>query len=508
MSFSYQEGQVFSDKLTLLAPLQQDSLGETWLATDAERHARVSWRVFYQPLTPERQSALAQRINLVHPLIHSSIARTFELGREGETDYLVSEYHKGSAFDLNADLTSVWPLIQQLIAALIYAESLGFADGNLRPDRLLVSDEQILTIQFFGLDLPLDAEDPQMAYLSPNIQAGGVASPSDDVFSLGQLLCRLITGETHNPSSDPLSASLQSISVPKALVPLLASMLDPDPVRRPALRQVEEHLSTIMDPRQQQIIIEPGFQRPTLDEGASITQHTDGQTVSTRTAILGFGVILLTALLLFTLIPAPDIADPNSASPSSANPSSVPAKDALADHRQATGTSNYSDSPPEDEKLAPWEMAKTENAKHRGKTIAEDIIRLQLSLEEKGVQIWSPITYEESLNLAAKADDLYRSEAYVEALAGYEAAYTILSETITRLPAVLQNNLDLGTKALAEGDHEAAISAFTIVTTIEPENTVAQASLLRAENLQSVVALTTRAAALEYENQLEEALTL
>jgi serine/threonine protein kinase len=83
-------------------------------------------------------------------------------------------------------------------------------------------------------------------YAAPEVQAGGVHTTASDVFTLGLLLYRLLTGARPFPpwGGEPTPARKVCPACPAGLEQLLGTMLDADPRKRPTLAWVQETLES------------------------------------------------------------------------------------------------------------------------------------------------------------------------------------------------------------------------------------------------------------------------
>jgi serine/threonine protein kinase len=81
-------------------------------------------------------------------------------------------------------------------------------------------------------------------YTAPEVKAGGAFTPASDVFALGLLLFRLLTGlQPFGPRrSEAVPARKLCPACPPGLEVLLVRMLNPDPRYRPTLAAVQEML--------------------------------------------------------------------------------------------------------------------------------------------------------------------------------------------------------------------------------------------------------------------------
>ena len=88
-----------------------------------------------------------------------------------------------------------------------------------------------------------------MDYAAPEVRAGAPFTVASDVFALGLMLYRLLTGKRPFP---PQGGELVPVhdrcpSCPESLADALQSMLDPDPNTRPSLAQVRDMLELARD---------------------------------------------------------------------------------------------------------------------------------------------------------------------------------------------------------------------------------------------------------------------
>lgn len=109
-----------------------------------------------------------------------------------------------------------------------------------------------------GLARPEDDSPTSSRYAAPE-QLSGQSSTKSDVFSLGLILCELITGSVPEPEVAPspdklkgVNASIDAILTKKLtgyadLSQLVWSMLDLDPQHRPSMTKVEEDLISFSD---------------------------------------------------------------------------------------------------------------------------------------------------------------------------------------------------------------------------------------------------------------------
>ncbi len=196
--------------------------------------------------------------------------------------------------------------------------------------------------------------------------------------------------------------------------------------------------------------------------------------MSASAAFIGFAILILLAGGVLFLLPERQPAR----NAIDQRPAPQPPPSAQAGPRPAAG-------PPE---MAPVEIARLERLKEEGKELGNELVRLQVRLEDSGVQIWAAEKYKEITAQSTRGDSLFRDGKYEEAIDVYESVIAALEQLRDNIDAIEARNLEAGKQALEDGEPRRAIEAYTVLTTIDPDNRTYAAGLERAENLEEVLA--------------------
>lgn len=530
MKLSFKEGQTFSDRLTMVTRLSENEQAETWLAIDSEKNERVSIKLFKQPLNESVANEIKTAVAIQKDLYHPNIARTYECGSHEGIDYLISQLpeimspgRKNSDnlnfFDASQHLSSAYECIKKILDALEYAHSLDLADGHLRPQKILITAQNEPVIIEFGLPVPIPEGSEDWNYISPQVREGHSADKSDDIYSIGQLLHWLVAKRFWNQND---SIFQSDIPVADSLVALITKMLSPVPYKRPDnISTVKELLDQSLNPVSSKNIIEPIFSRTTeasvhpdlsyVSDGSSQKPVFERKTIKASSALLAIGLLIIFSgtFFYFVSLVQTDIKDGSKPIVTIAGiEQSADVSDSGVVPANRVPANRAPDKEQADESPAPYELAKLQHAKEESKKTADNLIRYQLKLEAKGVQVWAAREYQQTMLLAQEGDDLYRNGDYLAALKKYNSSMELLGQIENSMHSVLSSHQIMGDNSLKKGDHQSAIEAFTIVTTIIPEDTLAKSKLERAENLNAVVELTSQATTYEYQNMLSKALEL
>lgn len=139
----------------------------------------------------------------IRQLNHPNIAANTDVGEKSGLPYIVTRAIE-KAQPLAAKLDQPWAvdaaadLVMQTGQALEHAYNKGLVHGALTPDNIAVRDDGRITVTDFGLNEMLEMVGAQVRqagspFLAPERQAGSLADPRADVYSLAAILYSLLT---------------------------------------------------------------------------------------------------------------------------------------------------------------------------------------------------------------------------------------------------------------------------------------------------------------------------
>jgi len=213
----------------IVAPLGAGGMGEVYRARDARLGRDVAIKVLPQHLSsqPEVRARFEREAKMVSSLAHPNICVLYDVGREGETDFLVMELIEGGtlAERLKRGALPAAELLRlgtQIADALDRAHRAGVIHRDLKPGNIMLTRSGAKLMDF-GLSratglagsasgsgqttTPL-SQSPTIAqaltaegtllgtfqYMSPEQLEGGEADARSDIWALGCVLYEMATG--------------------------------------------------------------------------------------------------------------------------------------------------------------------------------------------------------------------------------------------------------------------------------------------------------------------------
>jgi Tol biopolymer transport system component len=206
----------------IVAPLGAGGMGEVYRARDTRLGRDVAVKVLPELFArdPDRLVRFEREARAASALSDPHIVAVYDVGREGETNYFVSELVEGS--DLRTRLETgglptkkALELAEQIASGLAAAHEKGIVHRDLKPENILITKSGAAKIADFGLAKLTDPADTgvselptsdghhtsagivmgTVSYMSPEQARGSAVDFRSDQFSFGSILYEMLTGK-------------------------------------------------------------------------------------------------------------------------------------------------------------------------------------------------------------------------------------------------------------------------------------------------------------------------
>jgi parallel beta-helix repeat protein len=254
------EGTEIAGRYVLETMLGHGGMGEVWQARDRQLRRPVAVKVMQERVADTRRFEREARISA--RLQHPGITVVHDFGIHDGLPFIVMELLRGH--DLKFELSMspaglppdrVIPLAIQAAEALQAAHDSHVVHRDLKPANLFLQDNGLLKICDFGIAWAADVTEGLTSpdyiigsaqYMSPEQCEGRPVDRRSDLYSLGCVLCALLTGQPPFPHGEPLAIMYQHRhtspegprvrrpDVPEDLDRLVLSLLAKAPDQRPA----------------------------------------------------------------------------------------------------------------------------------------------------------------------------------------------------------------------------------------------------------------------------------
>lgn len=266
-----------SDRYRLKQKIASGGMGEIWAADDLLLDREVALKI----VSPENTSQAGpandcyQRFEhesrIVATLQHPGIPPVYDLARLPDgRPFLAMKLVVGQTLrgclEVECDRSGEWYLetFLQICQTLAFAHDRGITHRDLKPENIMVGQFGETQVMDWGIaEAHREPTDEPMArrivgtpsYMSPEQALGLRCSPRSDVYSLGLILCEILTGVRGNRESNTietlrqamqgprkkLKQSLRDMDVDEQLVDIAMRCIEFEPTRRP------EHAGVLSD---------------------------------------------------------------------------------------------------------------------------------------------------------------------------------------------------------------------------------------------------------------------
>ncbi len=232
----------------------------------------------------------------------------------------------------------------------------------------------------------------------------------------------------------------------------------------------------------------------TASPGRGAGTSTRGSHVRARVMWTGLAMLIALAAFVFLLLP--------DAVPTSDNGSTTVAQGTRTSPPGSSAAGPQAQDAPE---LAPWQTAQILRQKEAAEAVTEQFVRLQMELEDAGVERWGAERFGQAVVLAQEGDGQFSQRDFEAAAASYEKGLGLLRALDQDTDSILREALSTGQQALQAYDATAARDAFELALALEPDNLAAKQGLARAQHTEEVAQMVALAKQHEDRGELEAA---
>ncbi|MBX7171662.1 MAG: protein kinase [Pyrinomonadaceae bacterium] len=219
------EGTIIN-QYKIISPIGKGGMGEVFLAQDTKLNRKVAIKFLNEEFSKDtdKLNRFIQEAKAVSALNHPNILTVHEIGENGDSNYIVTEFIEGKTLreqlspKKTNSLNSILKIGVQVAEALTTAHQAGIIHRDIKPENIMIRQDGYAKVLDFGLaklteqkptDESIDLEDttkgliktnPGMvmgtvSYMSPEQARGKETDARTDIWSLGVVLYEMLSGK-------------------------------------------------------------------------------------------------------------------------------------------------------------------------------------------------------------------------------------------------------------------------------------------------------------------------
>ena len=258
----FSSGSFFGPRYRIESLLGEGGMGKVYKAEDGELRRTVALKMVRPELSsdPNSMDRLKQEILLASRVSHKNILRIHDLGDVGGLKFISMAYvdgkdlHQIIAAEGKLPVPRAIRITRQLCLALDAAHTEGVIHRDLKPQNVLVDQEDQVYVSDFGLAKTLEVHASMLTaagevsgtprYMSPEQVEANTVDHRSDLYSLGLILYEMVTADLPFESDSVMQAMYQRVTqnpknpkavnpdLPDYLVNIIMRCLEKDPAQR------------------------------------------------------------------------------------------------------------------------------------------------------------------------------------------------------------------------------------------------------------------------------------
>jgi serine/threonine protein kinase len=250
----------FGERYELIRRIGAGGMGEVWLAHDEQLADRpVAIKIMHQRMLPNEGDVerFEREMRFAAMMDHPNIVTVYTTGTCDDAPFMVMEYLRGNDLEKalpGGDAEQIAGMGRDICTGLAYAHRKGVLHRDIKPSNLFLCESGQVKITDFGLARAVGGSNltttgvlvGTFAFMPPERWRGDPPAFSNDIWAVGCVLYRLISGRLPRVLPDPAdyaAAALRGDPIPDLrdiseapdwLTSPVMAMLAADPVSRPA----------------------------------------------------------------------------------------------------------------------------------------------------------------------------------------------------------------------------------------------------------------------------------
>ena len=225
-----QQGRIIAERYEIIEKIGSGGMSVVYRAKDLKLDRYVTFKVLRAEHL-ENEAFIRRFIveaRAVASLNHPNIVNVYDVGQEGDINYIVMEFIDGvtlkelivkkAPFD-NVETLGV---AIQIASALSHAHKSGIVHRDIKPQNVLVTASGTVKVTDFGIARSINAQTQTISgstmgsvhYFSPEQAKGGYVDDKSDLYSLGIVMFEMATGALPYDGEESVAVALMHVNDP------------------------------------------------------------------------------------------------------------------------------------------------------------------------------------------------------------------------------------------------------------------------------------------------------
>ena len=277
-------GTNLAGRYDVLELLGSGGMGAVYRVLDRELDELVALKVIRSDLADDREmiERFRSEVRLARRVTHANVARTFELGRSGDTLYCTMELVEGESLAAHLRrrgrlaLPEAATIATAVCDAAIAAHAAGVIHRDIKPQNILLATNGRIVVTDFGIaslaidDAGIEGTPP---YMAPEQLLGAPPAPAIDVYAIGVVFYEMLVGE---PAFGGELAAI--LAAKQAREHVDASSVGPGAaalIARATMRDVSARIASAIALRDELAVWAQARPQPAAVEARALRQHAN-----------------------------------------------------------------------------------------------------------------------------------------------------------------------------------------------------------------------------------------
>ncbi len=222
--------RIIAGRYELLEKIGDGGMAVVYKAKDKLLNRFVAVKILKPEFTKDAKfiESFRKESHAAASLNHPNIVSVYDVGREGNINYIVMELIEGTTLSEMIYNSAPMPykqvvnLASQIAAGLAVAHKRGIVHRDVKPHNIMVTEEGVAKLTDFGIakavtsaTVTTSTSDNIMGsvhYFSPEQARGGFVDEKSDIYSLGIVMYEMLTGKIPFDGENPVSVALMHIN--------------------------------------------------------------------------------------------------------------------------------------------------------------------------------------------------------------------------------------------------------------------------------------------------------